>query len=707
VKRFLIFLGALLVIGGLISAGREGFETINKQRQEKERIERFYSLPKISPDTSSINTLVTGFKASDLTVVEAVNDSGKNQTKVSTLPSDIKFIAPLRNGRHLLYIGGVGAGDQGLRLDVKEIKPAAGEKDGKITTIYEARDGYKIDRLLISENHEWITWYELKPPEGMPRFTHGLDHYQAFKANISDLINTGRVSPITWVKLTEQKSEPGVVIYLPSIITNEGRVYFDGIVASDYGLFSGFVDENLTNIIPKDQYSGKPFLFNQRYIAYTAFNPDNNPKLPAGSSPAAREAVINANTVRVLDLFNPNAPPVTVGFGNNGEHYKHPVYVKGDISSELVIAVGVYKIAQSGIDKGRLRQSEIQLLKYSKSRGTEIVRITDVPENKVYRILAVGDLPNGEKTLILGSENGTMGNLGTGWHIGISGYLSMLSEIFIYNLDRVERIETIRPETAGHLEFIGLLNKGPQAPLAIDRNEELLSLLPGFGELRGQQLQLETFIPVEPERSVGINPRLDCQSQWEEAGYPSFEACNSCPIYVYSKSVLDVTLRPTTPLIEESASPPLVNGEWSFKADSVGNLILPNMKRFDKIDFLFPRVETVMPEYGQVVRKADFERELRIYSKNLGFVGREIEDIVKKILPELKNTEYIVLSHLDQNQVNRLLNFTANPVPKTKISHIIYVKKYTQKPDIKIAKPLFQAVTRSDYTIVSWGAIVE
>lgn len=705
------------MIGGLITTGREGFQIINKQRQEKERIEKFYSLPKISPDSSSINTLVTGFKTPEFTVVEAVNDSGKNYTKVSTLPTDIKFIVPLKNGRQLLYIAGVGAGDQGVRLDVKEIKPQAGEKDGKVSTVYTAQEGYKIDRLLISENHEWITWYELKPPEGKKRFTHGSDSYRAFKANISDLSNSGRAAPLSWVKLTEQKASPGVVINLPSIITNDGRVYFDGIVASEYGLYSGFVDESLTTIIQKDQYNSKPFLFNQRYVVYTAFNPENNPKLPAGSSPAARESVINRNIVRVLDLSDPNIP-ITIGLGSEGEHYKHPVYVKGDLTAELVIAVEVYEIAQSGIDKGKLTQKEIQLLKYNKSSGVERVKILDISDNKIHRILTIGTLPNGEKTLLVGEENGILGNLGTGWFVGISGYQPMLEEILVYNLERIEKIETIRPQATGYLEFIGLLDKDPGSALAIERNEELLTLLPGFGETRGQQLQLATFVPVEPERTPDPvdpppgeepppDPRVECQTSWDEAGDPNQEACDSCPIYVYSKSVRDVRIKPSTRVIEESALPSLINGEWNFKADRAGNLILPDSTSFNKIDFLFPRGKIIIPEYGVVVEKEGFEKSLRDYSAKLGFAGREIEDIVNKFLPQLNDAEFILLSHLLDKQVGQLLDFTAYPEPETKFSHIIYVKKYTQRPKLSIAEPLFKSIKRSDYTIVSWGAIVE
>ncbi len=705
VKNTLAFLGIALLVAIAIFASMTGFQNVSRERQQKERIEKLYSsLPPLNQDSSSINTLVTGYKTQEFTMIEAVNDSGKNYTKVAMLPHNIKFVFPLRNAKQLLYIAETDSGDLGARLEVKDIGAGSGSKDGATHVIYTASDGYKIDRLTVSENNDWITWYEIKPPSGSDTYTHTSDLYRSFKASIADIVNGTSTGLVTWTKLTDQRGEPGTAIYLPSIITNNGEVYFDGIVVSDYGLYSGFVNESLETIIEKDNYNSKPYFYNQRYLVYTSFNPANNPKLTGGSSPAAREAVVNTNTVKVLDLSDPARKIITVGDGSDGEQYKHPVVVEGDPASAIIVAVEVYKIQESGVNKGKLGEKEIQLLKYSSS-GVEKVRIIDVPKDKSYRILAIGALPNGEKTIMIGEETGTLGNLGTGWFVGVSGYQSTLSQILIYNLSRIEKIETIRPETAGYLEFIGELGKSQSSPLGINRNESIVELLPSL-DAKGQQLQLATFVPVEPKRER-TNPRADCINEWQQIGYQNLEACESCPIYVYSNNSQNIRVKMLTPISESTSSPVSINNEWNFVADNLGNLLMPDSSVFNKIDFLFPRGYIDEPDYGIVLENSEFEEGIKNYAKELGFEGREINDIANDILPQVGEAKYLLISHLEKPSVEKLLDFEISPQPQVKINHLFYVKKFNERPSKAYQEPQFIKALRLPFTVVSWGAIVE
>ncbi len=700
---------AVILVGGFL-AGLKGITDNNKRRAEEEKIEKFYAMPSISPDSTSVNSLIFGYKTQDFSMLEAVNDSGKNYTKISTLPTNVKFVIPLKNGKQVLYIADTDSGDLGLKLEVKNITPTSGtdEADGKSSVIYTATGGYHIDRLLISENQEWITWYEIKPPEGSASYTHGSDYYRSYKANISQLSSSGSVDPISWTKISDQKAESGTVINLPSIITNNGAVYFDGVVASDYGIHSGFVNESFGTVIARDQYNSKPYLFGQRYLLYTAYDSNNNPKLQGGSSPAAREAVINTNTVKFLDLLDTGKGPITVGLGKQGEQYKHPIYVKGDPDSELVIAVEVYEIQQDGDDKGKIKESQLQLLKYSKS-GVEIVKIMDVPKGKTMRVLAANKLPNGEDALILGEENGQLGNLGTGWFVGVSGYQSSLREVQVLNLERMEKIETIRPEVAGYFEFIGVLPKTAGTALAIDRNEKMLSLLPGYGETKNQQLQLATFIPVEParERGEGKNPRSDCINEWELKGYPNYEACESCPIYVYGDGTQDIRIKPLTPIDELSASPRIVNNEWNFKADKNGILLVNNSERYSKIDFLFPRGKISQPNYGEIIENKDFEQRIKKYAQNLGLKGREVDDVYEFFKPQINESKYILFTTLDDEQSDRILSYEVLPRPDLAKSFMFYVKLLSEKPKTLPSAPIFTSFERSAFSVVSWGGIVE
>lgn len=686
-----LLLGALIVLGlGFIAVMNQRESTSGPVRQE---------IPKenqtdLEDDASSLNTVIYGSKGEDLSLISAVNDSGKNNSPVSKLLNTIKFVTSLVDGNHLLFIADTDEGDMGGAFGLKEIMPTGAASDGRVRTIYTPADGYKIDRYVLSEDNKWISWYEVKA-EGTNGYTHSDDFYRAFKANLEEVIKGKETLSAT--RLTDQKAGPDVIVDLPALITNQGAVYYDSIIPSSYSLYYGFKDEAKNEVLALNTYNSTPYLFDQRYLLFTAFEGGNS-RLPSTvDRDSTRDQIVNTNIVKTYDLSTKNI--VTVAPGDEGEHYKHPVYVSGTPDGEMSIVSEVFKIGNSD-GTPKLAFSEIQLTKkngdgtFSK---TTIVGKTDA----IVRILDVGELPNGDKTVIVGEEISFRGNLGTGNGIGPSGYKNKLSSIKVYNLTSGEFVSTLMPENSNEFEFIGVMPKLTQEKSGIQRNKKLVDEV---GE-SDKQLKLGTFVPVEPKRERK-NPRSECEAEWEKKGYPNYEACEACPVYIYSKDNKSVSIRPVTPISASSAVPQLQNNIWSFRADKAGNLIFADGV-YKKIDYDFPRGSVTMPESGEILAQSGLERGVADYAYSLGFNTREVEDIVSFFSEQLKDTPYVYFSHLSDDQVSNLLSLNVSPRPEVYMSHIFYAKKLSSAEEFSSSRPQTAPFTRGAYTVVVWGSVIE
>lgn len=688
-----LFLGALIVLGlGFIAAfSQRGNVPAGPSRPEIPAENQ----GDLKDDPGSIGTIIYGSKGDAVSLVSAVNDSGNNNSPVTTLKDTIKFVTPLVDGKHLLFIADTDYGDMGSSFGLKEIIPQGVEKDGKVRTIYSPSEDYKIDRYVISEDHKWIAWYEVKAADPSGGYTHESDYYRSYKARLDEALS-GRdlLSPS---KLTEQKSEVGVQITLPAIITNDGQVYFDTIIPSSYALYYGFKDEALNSILSLNSYNSTPYLFAQKYLLYTAFD-SNNSRLPStGDKDSTRDEIANTNIVKTYDLSSKDI--VTVAPGDEGEHYKHPVYVSGSPDGEMSIVAEVYKIGQT-TGKMALEFSEIQFTtkdKEGKFTKKTIIGKSDV----VQRILGVGQLPSGEKTVIVGEEIAFRGNLGTGNGIGPSGYKNKLSAIKVYSLTTAGLLTTITPRDSDDVEYIALMPKSSQEKLGIERNKKLVDEL----ATDDRQLKLGTFVPVEPKRARK-NPRSECETEWEKKGYPNYEACEACPVYVYSNDAKKVRISPVTPISVESAVPAIRNNQWRFTADKTGILKFDDGD-YKKIDYDFPRGSIVVPQTGVVLSRANLQNGIANYAYSLGYNTREVEDIVEFYGNELSNAPYVYFSHLPKEQAEKLLLLDVSPTPDSYLSHIFYAKKLKTPTEIIPKTPQFKSFIRRAYTVVVWGSVIE
>lgn len=687
---FLVILGAVI----LAAAGFAGLSNNNsKTRPPRKEIPK-ENQNDLADDLSSINTIIYGSKDTETTLISAVNDSGNNDTPVSDIESDVKFVIPLNTGKHLLYIGETDYGDMGANLKLKTIVPTPGAEDGTVKTIYSALDGYKIDRLIISENQEWITWYEVKPAG--KSYTHESDYYRSFKANIKTAVSS-TAETVEVTKLTDEKAEPNTVINLPSVITNNGDVYFDALVPSSYALYYGFKDEEMNNILPLNTYNSKPYFFDERYLLYTAYEP-NNSRLPAdGDKDSTREQIVNTNIVKIYDIKTGRI--TTAAPGDNGEQYKHPVYISGDPNGEFSIAAEVYKI-ETVLGRTKLIPKEVQLITYD-GNAFKKEKLFSFDSGASYRILAVGDLSNKNKSILVGEETAFRGNIGTGIGIGMSGYKNMLKSIKVIDTKTKQTVKDISPVHSADFEFVSIMKKLPQEKLGIERNKKLVKEI-STGE---RQLQLSTFVPVEPKRDRK-NPRSECEDEWAKKGYPNYEACEACPVYIYNVSNELVTVRPKTPISISSAVPKLTGDIWQFKADRFGNLSFPD-GIYKKIDYDFPRGSVSKPSYGVVLQKKELARGIADYAYSLGFNTRETEDIVDYMVEQGRGAEYVYLSHLSDELTKTLLNIEVLPSPQAYKSVIFYLKKLDGKPDTRPQTPQFSPFARRPYTVVVWGSVID
>lgn len=688
-----LFLGALIVLGlGFLAAfSQRGGTPTGPSRPEIPATNQ----GDLKDDPGSIGTIIYGSKGDSVSLISAVNDSGNNNSPVTTLKDTIKFVTPLVDGKNLLFIADTDYGDMGSSFGLKEIVPQGAEKDGKVRTIYSPADDYKIDRYVISEDNKWIAWYEVKAADPGGGYTHESDYYRSYKAKLDEVFN-GR-EQLAPSKLTEQKSAAGVQVTLPAIITNDGQVYFDTIIPSSYALYYGFKDEVLNPILPLNSYNSTPYLFSQKYLLYTAYNPGNSRLPSTGDTDSTRDQIVNTNIVKTYDLSSKQI--VTVAPGDEGEHYKHPVYVSGSPDGEMSIVSEVYKIGQT-TGKLALEFSEIQLT--AKDKDGKFTKKTIIGKSDVVqRILGVGQLPSGEKTVIVGEEIAFRGNLGTGNGIGPSGYKNKLSAIKVYNLTTAGLLTTITPRDSDDVEYITLMPKSTQEKLGIERNKKLVDEL----ATDDRQLKLGTFVPVEPKRARK-NPRSECETEWEKKGYPNYEACEACPVYVYSDDAKKVRVSPVTPISVESAVPALRKNQWSFTADKTGTL------RFDdggykKIDYDFPRGSVAMPQAGVVLSRANLKSGIANYAYSLGYNTREVEDIVAFYSTELSDASYVYFSHLPKDQAEKLLLLDISPTPDSYLSHIFYAKKLNTLTEITPKNPQFENFVRRAYTVVVWGSVIE
>lgn len=654
-------------------------------------------------DPESINTIIFGYKEADkASYINAVNDSKNNNTKIALIKETVKFTIPLSNRKQILYISDIDGGDKGVTIKAKTIKPTGSSSDGTTSILYTAKDDYKIDTLIISQNNEWIAWSENKPPDGEEDI-HTKNFFRSFKARIgsSGSVISGTLSPIP---LNSEKSDTDVTIHMPDIISDSGQVYFNGIKPTTYFLHDGITNEANKTILPTNSYNSSPYLVNNRFLLYTAFEASNNPKLTAGNTTSARQEVINRNIVRLADLQTAGTNPATsivAAPGNEGEHYNHPVFVSGDPNSQFRTAVEIHKAVPGENGELKLSLKEIQVVTRLPSGSFQKKTIVTVPSDKKYRILTVGSRPNGNKTLLVGEETSTLGNMGSGWFVASSGYQPMLSKILIFDLDQntpslVSEI-ALSPESS---EFLGVLPKSPSETIGIDRNESL-----GTGR-DNSQLQLELFVPVEPKRQRS-NPRSECEKEWKEKGYPNLEACDACPIYVYSNLTQNITIKPLTPISSISSLPALNNSSWNFVADKEGNLLFPDQTIYKKIDFLFPRGVVVKPTQGLIIDQNNYAKEIRLYALAQGFNEHELADVVEFLMPQIKNSKYIFLSNLSKEATKQLLDIEVTPKPSVQETRMFYVEKLEELPTEKPQEPVFSPIVRSEFSVVTWGGIIK
>lgn len=682
----------LFVVLGVVRIGSNGGSSSPRKEIPKENQDD------LKDDTGSITTIIEGFKADDATYIGGVNDSGNNSTIVTSLDRNVKFIYPLSNGRQLLYIGKTDDSDLGETLEIKNIKPKAGAVDGEKFAIYTSKDGYRIDRLTISENNKWVAWYEVKPESAMSGYTHLSDYFRSYKANLEDVMNS-KSTVITPTSLLSEKAEPNGQINLPVVISNSGEVYFDAMVPSTYALYYGFKNEKMESLLPVDTYNSKPYLFEEKYFLYTAFEPSNS-KLPAdGDKDSTRQSIVNTNIAKVYDVSSKTI--TVVAPGNEGEHYKHPVYVSGSLAGDLTIAAEVYTL---DVVNGRtaLVPSTIQTITRKSDGSFEKKVVFEMGTESRFRILSVGKLKNGHMALFVGEENAFRGNLGTGVNVGPSGYKNKLTTIRVIDLEAKETVSTISPSPYTDFEFISLLPKLAEEKIGIERDKKLATDI----EKHVKQLQLQTFEPVEPKRERK-NPRSECETEWEKKGYPNYEACEACPVYIYSPVKQKVNVKPKTAIDSKSAVPALTNGNWEFTADSQGILTFENGAKARKIDFLFPRGRIGMPNSGWTISANNFTDGIEQYALMIGLNKQESKDVVDYVLPQVLGSSYIVLSTLPEEQREALLDFSITPNPTSYSSVVFYVKKYGVQPEVSLVNPTSRSIKRDGLTVVSWGVVFD
>lgn len=632
-------------------------------------------------------TLVYGTFSADKAVIYAINDDGINNIPIAAIPVDSKYVRLVAEGGGvpdlLYYIGETDEFDRGKKLVQHRISTQA------VGGVAEADADWFIDDYRVSPDGSWIAWWEIKPDPGHER-EHTLFASRVFVAPVADPSSK---------RLVVNEHSTGTFIHLPRFFDGGNNLYLDRFKPSEYAFYLGLYKYIPTSgsIVPvagmeKDSYNSNPVVSpDGGRIAFTVFNSNATVKLTPGTTESTRETAINRNMIVVLELnsgirtaaldpvaSNPASPTQygKLSWSGDGEELAFEQFKLERNTS------GEYKPVSQGLYKVRLADGIVQQVVENHGGTRDFGVIGFSFEDEV-----------DQRSLLYYTKTDRKGSLGP--------EITLIPQLYFATsvASGGERELPILP--LGMMQYIGFTQKPRGNPLGVGVPDSDI-LRPGDDAL---SLQLGSF-DFRPVVRPGSNPRSDCENQWEEVGYPSFEACEMCPVYFYPEEETAVNVRVgDTPVFNSNIE--YSNG-WNIIANPGGTIREQRGNQskqeelYQSLKFDYSSPLPPAPDYGWVVSEKEAVEQLVEYAQRLGLNERELAELSEFWQKSLPYSPFYHISHFTEENAKKVLPLKFNPEPDTFINIVFYVRALAAP--ISVAEPEIAPVHRDGFTIVSWSA---
>ncbi|MBI4067455.1 hypothetical protein HY407_03655 [Candidatus Gottesmanbacteria bacterium] len=258
------------------------------------------SLTPQSPETPSTSTLPENqspenqkqslyFAKTTASGVEISTYSEGKNTKITTLPPNIRSIIPLSQNR-LLFVNNLSFLDRGGRIDLYD-----GTQNLNIPLVHPS-PAYLIENFLISPDEESIVFWEVEERAT----TQGRSHiiYQSLsdksqrKVLVDESLSDQTKYPVLW--------GPNKWLFLDSYSVNR-RGLHQGFFALDLNSTT----PNLVTLLSLDSYSSLPILSaDSKKLIFSSYNPESTIQLSPPDVPNGlfRAAIRNPNQIKIYDL---------------------------------------------------------------------------------------------------------------------------------------------------------------------------------------------------------------------------------------------------------------------------------------------------------------------------------------------------------------------------------------------------------------------
>lgn len=624
----------------------------------------------IDLDPSAVTTTViyASYGANDV-LVGATNIDGSNTTTIAKLPREIKFIRVL-DREHLIFIGDTDEADRGKEIVKLNIPTAEAQ------VLVRADGDWKIDNYLLSPDKTYLAWWEIKPDPGF----ENLHRNFASRVYIAPINN-----PEQKVLVTDEHTGPGIRIHLPKFFDKQNRLYLDAFEAEQYAFYLGLfrVGPNggpLEEVpeLGENQYNSDPVLSpDGKFLLFTDYDSSAPVQLSGGGSGSARKEAVNRNRLVIYDLET-ETKETLLGSGN-GNLYAHP-YWSHDGQK---VAFEAYKIVAK--DDGSLVAEQDGI----KSLDLATRELIDPDTDQTVTNVQLLGFAYDNTHLVFVTTTAMVGSLGP-------RYSQVPEEYLAVNLtdNSLSKI-TIVPR--GMQQFVSLAQKSPGDPLAV------APPLEEFRPMAARSLQLGTFKLKALVRSRS-NPRTDCINDWQKKGYPSYEACEACPIYIYTDKTRPVHIETSAKIFNANIKPQ--PDGWRLLAREDGTLVSLDGQQFSSLRFDLKTKVPTRPTNGWVVSQNKIEEKLVEYAKLVGLEGKELDDFISFWQENLPSSPYYFISHFTGADAAAFLPLLVDPQPDRLVNIVFYLKKLDGPYFAKSYHPN-NSIKREGYTVVSWSALVE
>ncbi|MCL4354935.1 hypothetical protein M1349_05770 [Patescibacteria group bacterium] len=635
--------------------------------------------------------VVYGIWSNNGSVIRGVDLGKDKKYNLATLPTTIKKVSVVLPNS-LLYIDQTDERDHGKQIALTNIN------SNQKTVVYQADAGFGIDDYVISSNKKYIAVWEVKFAPGSSILRGGqsriysLDISAPNKKNlIYDETQSGEI-PIRYPKAITSTGEIFTDKFLPN--TDSGWAY--GMSRSD---FLGQKKEDI-KLMENGTFGTQPFLSpDEKTFVFAGYSGVYGPGTQLKNG--YKQAALTPNTLEIYDLEK-NTRRIVFDSG------KESIYagVGWDKLSGKIIFSAISK------DKARGGLFSLDL---STNRVDKILIDKTSLDNVLLSYLPFGSM------LVSRKENSgaSLGNLGESYESLDTKYSIVDSRGSSYSIESSDSF----------MQFIDIL---PSSFLA-NRSEVMgVSTSKEEEKFKIKSLQLQTFyfkteLPPTRERSQ-TTPRCrdlmaaQCEALGNSPGTQEYRdcyeaqkrnttvrrregVCYDSPLYLYSDKDLNVNVKINTKVYspKPNYNP---NGYDILVSD---NKLLIGDQTFSKIEYDYaPGIKYVAPpEYGKICSRANLDKTLTYFAKNLKLNDQETKDLLDWGVGNVKSP-YVFVSFYDQKTSEKILPLSFLPKPDTYINVVFYLKPLSKNPNTFIPAPIFKDVKeRVGFTAVEISGIVD